>query len=312
MLITALADCEDSVKRDQLLSLGGAELKSTADWANEDLRTASIYIKLPHNSPSAQEKPVGFPTDAISAPVQIQIEFKQFSDVFLINGAATTANLPTAFSNAEVQFKQAHLADRADSIAAREDLSKKALSIPLKYFTQSQFQTALPSVASGVSQNVNLTGFRAGSVQGIFVWAVRDADLSTATTRQPLRYVPLRSVELSVNGLVYFRAARNSAQMWDLVERKTASAVSTTTLAYNAGTGAYDPTAAVSYWVWIPFAQGYETLRDESMMTNGLGIANSVVNIAVDTGGAGACQLYAAYIYNATLLASGGSCEYVF
>lgn len=312
VLITALADCEDSVKRDQLLSLGGAELKSPADWANEDLRTATIYIKLPHNSPSAQEKPIGFPTDSISSPLQLQIEFKNFSDVFLLNGGATSTSIPSAFSNGEVQFKQAHLQDRADSIAAREDLSKKALSIPLKYFTQSQFQASLPSVASGVNQQISLTGFRAGSVQGIYVWAVRDADLSSVTAKQPLRYVPLRNVELSVNGLVYFRASRNSAQFWDLVERKTASAVSTTTLAYNGGTGNYDATAAVAYWVWIPFAQGTEVLRDETMLTNGLGIANSVVNLTLDTGGAGAVQVYAAYIYNATLLASGGSVEYVF
>jgi hypothetical protein len=67
-LIECLSECEDSVKRDQLLQLGGAEIASPTDWASENLRSASIYIKLPHNSPSAQEKPILFPTDVLSAP----------------------------------------------------------------------------------------------------------------------------------------------------------------------------------------------------------------------------------------------------
>jgi hypothetical protein len=67
------------------------------------------------------------------------------------------------------------------------------------------------------------------------------------------------------------------------------------------------------YFVWIPFAQGVEVLRGESMLSNGLGIANSVVNLSVDTGLVNTpCTLYASYLYNCTILASGGSCDYVF
>ena len=317
-LIENLYDCEDSVKRDNLLALGGAELKSPADWANASLRQASIYLKLPHNSPSAQEKPIGFPTDAISAPVQIQITWKNFADIVLVNAttganaAAVAATIPTAFSSGQMQFKQAHLQDRSDSIAAREDLSKHALSVPLKYFPQFQFQATLPSQA-GSSYPVNLTGFRSGSVQGILLWVVRSADLSSTTAGNHLNYIPLQSVTLSVNGLNYFVAGQNSSQIWNLVERKVASQFSTTTLAWSSGSQAYVATPAAGYYVWMPFAQGTEVLRDDSMLSNGLGIANSVVNLTVDTGLTSTeCQLYAAYLYNSTLLVSGGSCDYVF
>ena len=317
-LIECLFDCEDSVKRDNLLALGGAELKSPADWANVSLRQASIYIKLPHNSPSAQEKPIGFPTDAISAPLQIQITWKSFASVVLVNAttgataAAVAATIPSGFASGQMQFKQAHLQNRDDSIASREDLSKHALSVPLKYFPQFQFQATLPS-QSGSSYPINLTGFRSGSVQGILLWVVRSADVSSSTGANPLNYVPLQNVTLSVNGLNYFVAGQNSAQIWDLVERKVACQFSTTTLAWNVGSQAYVATPAAAYYVWMPFAQGAETLRDDSMLTNGLGIANSVVNITVDTGlPATECQLYAAYLYNSTLLVSGGSCDYVF
>ena len=303
-----------------MLGLGGAEITSTSDWANASLRTASIYIKLPHNSPSAQEKPIGFPTDCISAPVQIQIEFKPFSSVFLANGvtysgttyaqSAVQATVPSAFSSGTCQFKQAHLNNRDDSVSARFSLEKQALSIPLKHFIQTQYST--PLVATAANQTVNLTGFRSGSVQGIMVWAVPNASLTDIGAKNPLGYIPLQFVQLSVNGLVYFTAANNSAQIWDLVERKTSSSVSTTSLAWNSGTSSYDATPAMAYWVWIPLAQGVETLRDESMLQNGLGISNSTVQLEVATGTSAACTLYASYYYSSTILASGGSCDYVF
>lgn len=317
-LIAILGDCEDSIKRDQMLALGGAELKSPADWAVDSLRTANIYIKLPHNSPSAQEKPIGFPTSDISAPVQVQVKFKPFNQVFSTNAttgavlAAVQATIPTAFSSAFMQFKQCHLNDRADTVSSRENLAQHALSVPLKYFMQSQFSAPIPAATPSVTQ-INLTGFRSGSVQGIYVWAVRNTDIAAGGTVNPLNYVPFKNIELRVNGLVYFSADNNSSQIWDLVEKKCASSASTTTLAWSVPNQTYTPTAAATYWTWIPLAQGVETLRDESMLSNGLGIANSVVNLTVDTGLANtACTLYAAYLYNSTMLISGGSADYTF
>jgi hypothetical protein len=317
-LIECLAECEDSVKRDNLLAIGGAELASSADWAIASLRQASIYIKLPHNSPSAQEKPISMPTDVFSAPMQVQIQWKPFSSVVLANATtgatlgAVQATIPTAFSSAQMQFKQAHLADRSDGASVREDLSKHALSIPLKNFMQFQFTASLPSQASP-QYAVNLTGFRSGSVQGILVWAVRNSDLSSVGGKNPLNYIPLQAVTLSVNGLVYFQSQNGNSQLWNLVEKKCASQVSTTALTWDVPSQTYTTEGIASYWTWIPFAQGVETLRDESMLTNGLGIANSVVNLQVDTGlPTTDVTLYASYLYNCTFLASGGSGDYVF
>ena len=177
---------------------------------------------------------------------------------------------------------------------------------------QFQFTAALPSQASSVYQ-VNLTGFRSGSVQGILVWAVRNSDLSSVQAKNPLNYLPLQSVSLSVNGLVYFSSQNGNSQLWNLVEKKTASMVSTTSLSWDTPSQTYTTEGNAAYWTWIPFAQGVETLRDESMLSNGLGIANSVVNLTVDTGLANTdCTLYASYLYNCTFLASGGSGDYVF
>lgn len=315
-LIECMSECEDSVKRDQLLQLGGAELAAPADWASENLRSASIYIKLPHNSPSSQEKPISFPTDVLSAPVQVQITWKPLSAVLLANAttgatlSAVQASAPTRFASAQMQFKQAHLQDRSDSAAMTQDLSTKALSIPLKNFMQTQFVANLPAQAG--PQQINLTGFRSGSVQGIFVWGIPTATLTSPGAKQPALYSAIKSAQLSVNGLVYFTSQGYSSQLLDLVERKTATAASTTSLAWNSGSQAYTVSPASSSWLWIPFSQGVEVLRDESMLSNGLGIANSVVNLSIDFGTSDAMTVYASYLYNCTILASGGSCDYVF
>lgn len=317
-LIQILSECEDSVKRDNMLLLAGAEITSPTVWASESLRSASLYLKLPHNSPSAQEKPLPFPTDALSAPVQVQITWKPFASVFLANDtsgaslAAVQATIPTAFASGEVQFKQAHLNDRADSVAVRDDMSKHMLSIPLKSFQQTQFTASLAAQTPS-QQAINLTGFRSGSVQNIKVWAIATADLTSVGAKQPLRYLPFKSLELAVNGLVYYRASNFSHQIWDLCDRKASASASMTVLTWNPATDVYDKTAAMMYWAEIPFAQHVETLANEYTLANGLGIANSVVNLVVDTGYANTpMTLYASYSYNATIVATGGSCDYVF
>ena len=318
-LIQILNECEDSVKKDQMLEQGGAEIKSPADWAQENLRSASIYIKLPHNSPSAQEKPLPFPTDSISGPVQIQIQFKPFSQVFLANDisgqavGSAAATIPKAFASAQVQYKQVHLNDRADSAAVNHDLSKEALSIPLRNFMQNQFTATLPSQATPLYQ-VNLTGFRSGSVQGLVVFFAPSANLVSPGNKQPILYGAPKSLQLSVNGLVYYRSDNYSDQMWSLCERKTAAMFSTTQLTWDASNNVYNPgSGAAAYWTVIPFAQVNEVLAGEYKLMNGLGIGNSIVNLTIDTGLPDTpCQLFCYALYNATLMATAGSCDYVF
>ena len=72
-LIDVLADCEDSVKKQNMFDLGGNPLAclpnggGAGDFADQSLRTAYVYIKLPWNSPSAQEKNLPLPTDLLTS-----------------------------------------------------------------------------------------------------------------------------------------------------------------------------------------------------------------------------------------------------
>lgn len=324
MLIDVLSDCEDSVKRDTMFTLGGQEITNTSaanGWANEAMRTAYVYLKLPHNSPSAQELPLPFPTDLLTSPVQIQITFKRFEDVILVNGnngaePPVAYVLPAAmkqFDSASVQFKQVHFDDTGEQLARRVNMDERALPYPLKYFSQEIFRSQ--SLLGGVTQNITLTGLRSGNCLGIRLWA-KPID----TVGQPFNYVAPKQVTLSVNGLVYFDAREGQQTFWNLVDRKTAAAWNNSQLAYSAG--AYSSTPASSYWVEIPFAQHEEVLANENALVHGLSIMNSIINLQValppydvvpgSGSGDGRYVVSAEYLFNATLLISRGTCEYVF
>jgi hypothetical protein len=59
--LSVLESCEDSGKRDYVWALGGQAL-SGADFSNPALLKAYVYIKLPHNTPSAL-KALPYPSD---------------------------------------------------------------------------------------------------------------------------------------------------------------------------------------------------------------------------------------------------------
>lgn len=311
MLIDVLSDCEDSQKRDLMYSLGGQEITSASDWANEAMRTAYVYLKLPHNTPSAQELTLPFPTDLLTAPVQVQLTFNRFEDVMLVNGGAVISSDMKKFASATVQFKQIHFDDTSEQLARRVNMDERALPYPLRYFSQEIFKSQL--VEGGVTQNITLTGLRSGNCIGIRLWA-KPVDGVDATNQLPHNYVAPSAVRLSVNGLIYFDADQGQQQFWNLVDRKTASAWQNSVISY--ADGAYVSTPTTSYWTLIPFAQHEEVLANENSLVHGLSIMNSIVNLQIAlpsyNGGTGRYVVSAEYLFNSTLLISRGSCEYVF
>lgn len=303
LLNAVLSDCEDSEKRDQMLYLGGQAL-APADFADENKRTAYVYIKCPWNSPSAQEKPLPLETDLLTQPVQIILEFEPSSKVFVAATGAAAA--PTAFSSAVVQFRQVHMMNGSDLLARRVDMNSNALSYPLKYFQQTTFRTTIAATAN-VPVQVNLTGFRSGSLKSIDLWAVSQADLAGGN---PNRWVLLGSVKLLVNGLIYYDAPAACHQFWSLVDRKTAA-----TAAYNyvdASGSSIISTNGNMYWLNIPFAQHTESLAGDSVVATGIPIMNSVVNLEVAFPASTTYVLNASYNYASNILFSKGGADYVF
>ena len=337
MLIDILSDCEDSVKKQEMLTLGGLALSclpaggntagNAGDFTSDIDRTAYVYLKLPHNTPSAQELSLPLPTDLLTAPIQVNVEFKNANEVFNVSPyVANTANaqtvpvLPTGFSLAEAQFKQIHFDDKGEQLARKVNMSEKAYSYPLKYFSQEVFR--LPNVPAGAETQQTLTGLRSGNCLGIRLWVKENLpvtpDVSGQVFTQPNVYVTPDAVQLSVNGLIYFDSRNGQQQMWNLLERKSSSAFTTTAVTVSAPNALpqYTQNQFRSTWVWIPFGQHSETLANSSELTHGLSLMNSIVNLTIKTPtapqGNSTYTVTAEYIFNSTLLFSRGGCEYIF
>jgi hypothetical protein len=313
LMLEVLSDCEDSVKKQQMFNLGGSALKCTAngggagDFADQALRTAYVYIKCPWNTPSAQEKSLPLPTDLLTSPVQINIEFNSASDLFqtsgAVAGAAGLSDLPPAFALAQAQYEQTHFDDRGEQLARKVNMSEMAYSYGLKYFAQEVFR--LQNVqGNNVTQSLTLTGLRSGNCLGIRLWCK-----DNASTDLEVYTVPSQ-VTLSVNGLIYFDSRNGQNQLWSLLDRKTSASWTADTITVN-GT-AFENNPAESFWTWMPFAQHSEVLANESELAHGLSLMNSIVNIQVALPNNTTYTVSAEYVFNSTLLFSRGSAEYVF
>ena len=312
ILIDSLMDCEDSEKKNALFQLAGAENLVASDYNNIQNRTGYVYVKMPFNTISALQKSLPLPTDLLTQPIQLLISFKPFNKVFFPLAGALQADLPTAFAQAGVNFRQTHMQDTGHLLARREDMNTKALTYPLRYFAQTTFRSNVVAPAVGGDININLTGFRSGSLRRIVLWAQTLADYNSGN---PWNFKPILSARLSVNGLVYYDTRVSSSQIWNLCDSKTAGAVSNTVLT-DAGSGVASAIPVASPWTVVMFSQLSEPGAYENELALGLPIMNSVVNLVLQLPAVGgvdtAYVVSASYHYASSLLFTRGSAEYVF
>ena len=194
-------------------------------------------------------------------------------------------------------------------------MNTHALSVPLKYFAQQE--VLIRNLAAGANSLV-LTGFRAGEVRDIMLWAepVFPAGSANGAIGSTL-WFPLSNTQLLYNGEIFFTSNGNVSQMWNLIEDKKKPAYDTTDV--NPATGA-PGTGYSSSWTLVKFSQ-VDVPRDRMYdLVAGKPILNAVVQLqttlpALPTlGGVSATSwtLHALYLYNASLLCSRGTTDYVF
>ena len=202
------------------------------------------------------------------------------------------------------------LTDTSDQLARRVDMNSHAATFVLPYFCQ-QVTT---NVANSGANSVSLTGFRAGEVKQIVLWfqpttAAGQAGITSpgSGNYQPLLWQQITDVILTYNGEVFNRFDAGTNQLWNLVEDQKASVVNNMSVP-NAG--AAGSNATIMYYTKLDFAQVYSPLGRESTLVHGKPVLNSVVNLTFVAPAAG--TLFAMYLYNASLLCSRGSAEYIF
>lgn len=309
ILQNALRKQPNSINVDDILTLGGNELIGAGELVGTNY--AYCVLTLPHSIPSMINKANPLPSDLLTQQVQVTVELVQPSTVFsvqTVTGGASTP--PSSLNSAIFQVQQVMLNNQADALARRVDMAENAYAFPCE-FTQQIQRIALQNTAS--SQSVVLTGFRAGEVKSLQVWLSKGSDVATGATRivNPFVWYPLGDVVMTYAGDIYAQYNSGSSSIWNLINGNKIPAVNNSVLGFTAG--AYTSTPSVSSWVELPFAQTFEGEGDMNTLVHGKAITNGIVNLQLTTPSAAAdWTLNVSYVYNATILFSQGTADFVF
>lgn len=306
LLLQNLMDSENSTKADQILVQGGQAVAGAATLS----ANAYLYLKLPHNSCRASGKPLPFPSDLLVQPIVVTIEMYAPSAIYVVQAGGAIGTAPSTLALAQLQVKQEMLTDSSDLLARRVDMNSHAYTFPLPYFCQQETQIQIP-VGAGL-QSVNLTGFRAGEVREIVLWLTLNTEQVLGTgVYQGVKWYPIGNLTLTYNGEIFTRFDGGAGQLWNLISDEKASVVNASF--YTAGAGAGTVVVGTAPWVVCPFSQVNVPYDREMKLAHGKPILNAVVNLTfTNPEGAGAYTLHAMYLYNASLLCSRGSSDYIF
>jgi hypothetical protein len=317
-LVQAMSLCEDTGKKLQMFFLGGQAITSIADWANAGKRTCYVYLRLPHSSPALSGGALPFPSDVLTAPIQLQIDLADFNQVIssvTVSGTPPDP-VPSSLSSAVVNFTQVTMQDSGNLVARRFDMAKNALTIPLvEGWTQEEVQFPFTSGANGSFQ-LSLTGCKAGDVRKLRVWFTSPADTAGPGNVIQLQnwYAPSQ-VTFAINGLIYLDSSNGSWLLTNLLRRRQPP-VNTISFLGAPGVvpGPYSVAPASSTWLEIDLAQP-ACLGDsqEVQLVHGVPVMNSVMNL---TGVMPASNVqyvcHVEYVLNCSWMASRGSAEFVF
>ena len=316
-LMQALALCEDSGKKQQLFFLGGQAILSTSDWADVGKRTAYIYLRLPHSSPALSGGSLPFPSDVLTAPIQIQIDLNDFSQVVtsVAVGATNPDPIPSALASAVINWTQVTMQDSSDLVARRFDMSKHALTVPLcEGWTQEEVQFPFTSGANGSFQ-LSLTGCKAGDLKKIRVFFTDPLDSVPGQVLAPgLWYAP-NQLTFAINGLIYMDSTNGSWLLTNLLRRRQPPVVTYCELqAPTAAPGPFSVLPITSTFVEIDLSQPH-TRGDsqEVALVHGVPVMNSVLNLTgVMPANSHNYVCHVEYVLNCSWMASRGSAEFVF
>jgi hypothetical protein len=320
-LVQALSLCEDSGKKQQMFFLGGQALLSAADWADSGKRTAYVYLRLPHSSPALSGGALPFPSDVLTAPIQLQIDLANFSQIVTAVAVGSPAVLPVAPTSLEfatVNFTQVTMQDAGELVARKFDMSRHALTIPLgDGWTQEEVQFPISVGANGQFQ-ISLTGAKAGDMRKLRIWVTNDADLPSApgsgAVSKPNKFYAPSQLTFAINGLIYLDSANGSWLLTNLLRRRQPPVVTYSDVsAPAAGSSVYTASPYANVWCEIELGQPH-TCGDsqEVALISGVPVMNSVMNLTGIMPAAGNYTVHCEYVLNCSWMASRGSAEFVF
>jgi hypothetical protein len=188
-------------------------------------------------------------------------------------------------------------------------MAENAYAFPCEFVQQKQV-IALANTAD--PQSVVLTGFRSGEVKSIQIWLTNTADVAPGAISNPWNWKLPVTVEMTYAGDIYARFDAQSSTLWNLVNGSKYPGFSSLSLSDATG-GLFNTTSQVSTYVELPFAQSFVDEDAHHVLVHGKPITNGIVNLLLQTPTAAATwQLNVSYVYNATLLMSQGTADYIY
>ena len=235
------------------------------------------------------------------------------SSIYTVNPGGGSSAPPSTLKNAQFVVQQVVMNNQGDALARRVDMATNAYAFPCEFVQQEQ---VIPIANTSSAQEVVLTGFRSGEVKAIHCWLTRDED-SQGGAVNSLMWHQLQTLQMTYAGDIYARYENYSAPLWSLINGNKAPAVDNLEV-----TAAAPPTAApfLSVWNELPFAQTNVDEDSHYTLVHGKPITNGIVNLNIQYDPTAVTnysandhwRLHVSYIYNATLLFSQGTCDYVF
>lgn len=331
LLELVLRKAPNGFSRNDLLSLGGSA-SSAAQLAAGPQR-AYVWLPLPHCVPTSEGKLPPFPSDLLTQQIIVQAEIEQVASIYSQVSGATSTYLTTgtpSLSFGEFQVQQVMFDNQGDALARRVDMSTHALSYPVE-FTQQEVTIPLGTQAAGALVNTTLTGFRAGECRNIHIWITADSDspsgvpaVGVASIKNPFAWYRPDDITMTYAGEVFAKFDKGSSALWNLVNSRLSPQADDIYLQDNgAGGGAgviTVNTGIADQWAELPFAQTFDALTAHSMYTAGRNITNGIVNLSFRmpllsklgvTLPTASYTLRVSYNYNAVLMLTGGTSEYV-
>ena len=321
VLQEALRKAPNGTSRDDLLALGGAALNNAQLLAGP--ASAYVWLPLPHCIPTADGKLPPIPSDLLTQQIQITVELVQpLTKVYSAVSPSGTGPL-TSLLSGQFAVQQILLENQGDALARRVDMSTHALSYPVN-FTQQEVTIPLGTQSAGTSVAATLTGFRSGEVRNIQMWITADADTASAGGQyNPFLWYAPENVIMTYAGEIFARFDGGSGPLWNLVNGRISPQVNDVLTRSDLTTQ-----STVDSWLECPFGQSYDPLTAHSMYVSGKPITNGIVNVtftmpqfqkATTTAAPqtpialpiGTYTLHCSYEYNAVLLFSAGTAEYV-
>lgn len=300
-----------------VLTLGGNVAIGTASWTTTQI--ANVVLTLPHNVPSAFGKSHPLPTDLLTQQVQITVELYPISQVVSVGTGSSVADvLPTSLTSAQFLVQQVMLNNQGDALARRVDMATNAYAFPCEFVQQAQ---QIPLAAGTGLQSVVLTGFRSGEVKSLQCWLNRTTDSpqtaqtqATGAINNPFAWQLPLQVIMTYAGDQYARFENSSSVLMNLINDTKTPVVDNVTLsAANVASTGTATVPALSYWVELPFAQTDKDEDSHHTLVHGKPITNGIINLQIQPPSSQTDWiLNVSYVYNATLLFSQGTCDYVF